>query len=397
MNWTSPFVIDIKDTINLIVQGIKYFALIDAAQNLTVFNYEGRIISQPKSSGLRVEFLNKRSISLSSDVIAILDTSNSKVIRIFDIVSGKALGTNIEHSCEIVEMDLNQTEMSSERKLCLIDSNRDMFITMVHKPEILKISSMVDSFQWNDGNDMLAAIADGKLCTWHYPNAIYVDKDLMRQSMSSKDAQEVGKLCQMTNFSGSFCTVRRLDGCLITLNVSPYPKILYEHVDKADFEKAIRLCRFVREHTLWACLAAMSIYCRELNTAEIALAAIDEADKVQYINYIKELPSEPSRNAALALYCRKNNEAEHILLQSKLYYRAIKLNVKLFRWEKALDIAIQNRTHVDTVIAYRQRYLAQYSKEEDNAKFKQYMNEVEVDWPTIKAKIKQDKEREQNL
>lgn len=70
--------------------------------------------------------------------------------------------------------------MSSERKLCFIDSNRDMFITMVHKPEIIKISSMVDSFQWNDGNDMLAAIADGKLCTWHYPNAVYVDKDLMR-------------------------------------------------------------------------------------------------------------------------------------------------------------------------------------------------------------------------
>ena len=38
----------------------------------------------------------------------------------------------------------------------------------------------------------------------------------------------------------------------------------------------------------------MSIYCRELNTVEIALAAIDEADKVQFINYIKELPSEPS-------------------------------------------------------------------------------------------------------
>jgi hypothetical protein len=43
-------------------------------------------------------------------------------------------------------MDLNQTEMSSERKICFIDTNRDMFITMVHKPDILKISSMVDSF-----------------------------------------------------------------------------------------------------------------------------------------------------------------------------------------------------------------------------------------------------------
>lgn len=109
----------------------------------------------------------------------------------------------------------------------------------------------------------------------------------------------------MITFTGNFCTVRRLDGSLATLSISPYPKMLYEHVDKADFEKAIRLCRFVKENTLWACLAAMSIYCRELNTVEIALAAIDEADKVQFINYIKELPSEPSRNSALALYCKK--------------------------------------------------------------------------------------------
>ena len=54
----------------------------------------------------------------------------------------------------------------------------------------------------------------------------------------------------------------------------------------------------------------MSLYCRELETAEIALAAIDEVDKVQFINYIKELPSEASRNSALALYCKKINEAE---------------------------------------------------------------------------------------
>ena len=84
----------------------------------------------------------------------------------------------------------------------------------------------------------------------------------------------------------------------------------------------------------------MSIYCRELNTVEIALAAIDEADKVQYINYIKELPSEPSRNAALAVYCKKYLEAEQILLTSKLFYRAIKMNTKLFKWDRALEIAV---------------------------------------------------------
>lgn len=171
--------------------------------------------------------------------------------------------------------------------------------------------------------------------------------------------------------------------------------MLYEHVDKADFEKAIRMCRFVKEQTLWACLAAMSIYCRELNTVEIALAAIDEADKVQFINYIKELPSEPSRNAALALYCKKYSEAEGILLTARLFYRAIKLNIKLYKWDRALSIAVENRTHVDTVVAYRQRYLAQQSLTETDEKFLQYSRDLEIDWTAIKEKIRADKDREE--
>jgi hypothetical protein len=36
----------------------------------------------------------------------------------------------------------------------------------------------------------------------------------------------------------------------------------------------------VKEHALWASLAVMSIYHRQLEVAEIALAAIDEVDKV---------------------------------------------------------------------------------------------------------------------
>ena len=36
------------------------------------------------------------------------------------------------------------------------------------------------------------------------------------------------------------------------------------------------------------------------------------------------------------------DEALNILLSNKLYYRAIKLNIKLYRWEKALDLAIQS-------------------------------------------------------
>mmetsp|Transcript_10057 Transcript_10057/g.15347 ORF Transcript_10057/g.15347 Transcript_10057/m.15347 type:complete len:300 (-) Transcript_10057:36-935(-) len=293
-------------------------------------------------------------------------------------------------------MDLNQIEMASERKMCFIDSNRDMFLSMVHKIDILKISNMVDSFAWNDTNDMLTALSDGKLKTWFYPNAIYVDRDLMNKAMSQKEANDVGKLGQITQFNGNLVTVRRLDGSLATIGISPYPKMLYEHVDKTDFEKAIRMCRFVKEQTLWACLAAMSIYCRELNTVEIALAAIDEADKVQYINYIKELPSEPSRNAALALYCKKYSEAESILLQARLFYRAIKMNIKLYKWDRALEIATQNQTHVDTVVAYRERFLQGQTRQETNERFLHIKQNIEVNWETIKNKIRADKDRERD-
>src|SRR5689334_21625288 len=119
---------------------------------------------------------------------------------------------------------------------------------------------MVDSFKWSDSNDMLTALSEGKLLTWFYPNAIYVDKDLMIKSRSEKDVHDVGKLGQMLTFSGSVCTVRRIDGAIATISISPYPKMLFEFVEKANWEKAIRLCRFVKENTLWACLASMSIY-----------------------------------------------------------------------------------------------------------------------------------------
>jgi len=131
-NWTSPCIFDIKDSVYTIVQGVKYFALIDASQNFNVYNYDGKLLSSPKYQGLRIEFLNKRHISLSSDVLTLIDPMSPKVVRIFDILSGKMTAENIEHTTEIVEMKLNQIEMASERKMCFVDSNRDMFLTLVH-------------------------------------------------------------------------------------------------------------------------------------------------------------------------------------------------------------------------------------------------------------------------
>ena len=49
---------------------------------------------------------------------------------------------------------------------------------------------------------------------------------------------------------------------------------------------------------------------------------------------------------------------------------------------------------MDTVVAYRKRFLQMYNRDESNDKFKQFAKDFEVDWETVKTKIRADKERE---
>lgn len=72
---------------------------------------------------------------------------------------------------------------------------------------------------------------------------------------------------QILNYSGSQVTVRRKDGSIVSLGVSPYPTLLFDFCEKGKWEKAMKLCRFVKEPLLWACLAAISLKVKQLDTA----------------------------------------------------------------------------------------------------------------------------------
>jgi len=80
---------DLKDPTLKIIQGSKYFALIDTNQGFSIFNYECKLTATPKFPGIRVEYLNSNLVSISSDVAGILDTTNNKIVRLFDISTGK--------------------------------------------------------------------------------------------------------------------------------------------------------------------------------------------------------------------------------------------------------------------------------------------------------------------
>ncbi len=57
---------------------------------------------------------------------------------------------------------------------------------------------------------------------------------------------------------------------------------------------------------------------------------------------------------------------------------------------------MKHKTHVDTVLAHRQQYLAQSKRQETDANFMTFAQSVEVDWEAVKAKMAAELEAERS-
>lgn len=416
--WNTPQVLDLRAPPTLLLLSERGFLLADSgqgAQGLAVYNYEGRVLSNPRFSGLQAELLNASRASLAPESLAVVDGGDPCLVRLFDATSGKPLHTgNVRHSAPVEEVALSQFAKGVEgRMVAFVDANRDLWLALLGGARrraakgadmaaegagrAVKLHTQVDSVAWADDSDALCAVADGRLVAWVYPMAAFVDRDLLPRAMATRPTAELGKMPRIAAFSGARVAVRRADGATLQLPAPTGAALLYEYAEGGRWEEAVRLCRLLKDEAMWAALAGMAVRARQLDTAEIALAAINEVDKLQYILYIKDVPSEEGRNAEMALFMRRPEEAEAILLQASppLLYRAIKLNVRLFRWDRALELALRHKSHVDTVLGYRKRFLDKFGgREETNPRFLQYAADVEVDWEAIRAKKQKEKEDE---
>ena len=101
---------------------------------------------------------------------------------------------------------------------------------------------------------------------------------------------------------------------------------------------------------------------------------------------------------------RPAEEAEGHLLSATppLVYRAVKLHIRAGRWSRALELAQQRRAHVDTVLSYRARHLAELggaggAAPETLAAFREAaatLPSAAADWPAIKARKDAEKAKE---
>ncbi|KAI5705320.1 hypothetical protein M8J75_013885 [Diaphorina citri] len=376
----------------MILQAEKYFLLVEKS-SVSVYSYDGRLITSPRWPNMLCDHITRSTISISSDVVLIRDQIDEKLIHIFDISSSSSSNVTapLSHSHEITQLAVNQTGSLQERHVAFIDKNRDLYLSMVSTKgsnrRCHKLGIMVQSICWNTDVNILAAMQDSALCVWFFPAVVFADQGLLRKTVLLKDIGEFGKSPSIVSFVKNHLTIRRYDGTVINYPISPYISVLHSYAASHSWPQALSLCRTLNDDILWACLAGMATYSRDLATSEEAYAAIEQVDKVMYINHIKSIPVKAAQQAEMYLLGGNISEAESILLQHGLIFRAIQVSILTHNWDRALELALRHKTHIDTVLYQRKKYLDNLEKIETNEKFLRLQSEIELDEEKIEQKM----------
>ncbi|XP_065217449.1 intraflagellar transport protein 80 homolog isoform X2 [Planococcus citri] len=401
-NFNTPHIMELKEgCVMIILMAEKVFALVEPS-SVNIYSYDGRNASTPKWPNMLCDLISDDMISLSNDTLAIRDQIDDKVIHLLEIGSS-VNPPPFTHKIGVTDLALNQAGSIQNRQLAFIDKNRDLYILSVptkagisSSRKIDKLGIMVQSIFWNHDYNTLAGIQETTLTVWYYPGIVFVDPRLLRRSTLVKDTSEFGRNPSIVNFIRNHVNIRRSDGSLINSCTSPFMSILHSYGTTNNWKNALKLCRSVKDEILWTCLAGLAIFGKELDTAEEAYAAIDLLDKVSFIQYIKTIKNKSIQAAELALLGGNTEDAESILLQNGLIFRAVYLNICTHRWLRALELAMKHKTHVDTVLLHRQKYLRSFDKVEKNSKFLQF-TEMELDENTIEQKVKLEFQKENTV
>lgn len=86
--------------------------------------------------------------------------------------------------------------------------------------------SQIQSFQWNSEENIIAAIQDTRLMVWYCPTASY-SPVLLRLCSFFYDSSELGKSPRVDSFVGDLVAIRRADGSLLNIMVSPFPALIH--------------------------------------------------------------------------------------------------------------------------------------------------------------------------
>ncbi|KAJ8916293.1 hypothetical protein NQ315_016434 [Exocentrus adspersus] len=391
-NWNTPAIFDLKDgSVNVLLLCEKHILLVEKS-TVGLYNYQGRLVASPRWPNMRLDYLRSSHLSLSPDTLAVRDTSDMKTVHIIDLSNTRSSteSTTIQHSMHIIQVALDQQGDSSSRNLALLDKAGDLYLVSVKSltKTFSKLGRKIECFQWNANDNTIAAIQDTQLIVWYCPTAAFNAK-LLKLCSLQYDSPELGRSPKINDFVGNSVSVRRADGSLLNVPISPYPSLVQKYAQDNKWSDVVNLCRSINNETAWACLAVLATQANSdtIDIAEEAYANINHHEKVYYLQYIKTLPTKAEQKAHLALLGGRLQEAESILLHNGMVFQTIYCNLNLHNWTRALDLAIKHKTQIDTVLYLRQKYLDGLGKTENNNKFSTLKESVQIDPEKVEQKI----------
>lgn len=107
----------------------------------------------------------------------------------------------------------------------------------------------MQSLYWNTDYNILAAIQDVRLVVWYTPGAACFSQQLLRLSSLQYDSADLGRGPKVTGFNGTAVLIRRADGSLLNIPISPYATVLHDYIMSNKWNEALDLCRMVQVRT----------------------------------------------------------------------------------------------------------------------------------------------------
>ncbi|PFH32405.1 hypothetical protein BESB_017230 [Besnoitia besnoiti] len=346
-----------------------------------------------------------------------VDRGSPRVVRVFEVLSGAAAHSLTSHSLDIKEIRLSQQEDTQRRKLAILDVAGNILISSLQSPRWVRLTTQpVHSFAWEELSDALATVSQATVTCFLYPEGAFFSPEFLEESQITKDLGDENSGSRIVGFRNGHLCLRRRDGATLHVVAAPFVGAIYEQVAQLRWDGAVRLCRLIKSTALWGCLAAMALSQnlavlypplpplastlspenRELEVAEIACAALGNIATVQQIQRIQKIRHPTRKAAETALVCHKPDDAVHVLVEQGMVYRALEILMEVHRWEDALALATACKTHVDTVVAHRKKFLEGFNLRETKPKFEAAFAATQIDWLAIQARIRQDVEKEEN-
>ncbi|KAL0224020.1 hypothetical protein P9112_003410 [Eukaryota sp. TZLM1-RC] len=373
---------------------LKVFDLMTSSKSFEVKAFSG---ASSNTSG-------KSILTISDSLVAVVDPHDCQSIKVFDLSSRNVKPSIFRHSSPISQVRISPLTSKDHHPaflplICFTDSTRSLFAYGLNaQNDVIKLGNRVASFEFHTEFPILAAVVDDdKVVYYPYPNLYLIDDKLINHGFC--DLKITNNIISplITNFNMNGLHLRLCQSNDVIDYVAPPPDDVFSLIQsilQSNWPGCVRLCSLINESYLWASLASICVTQGKLSVAEIAYSNLKLFDRVYFLKKIRSLNSSEARKAELFLFRKRPEKAEKVLLSAGLKFRAIEMHMRIGSWERALELAVSLKSHVDTVLGFRKRYLEQLNMQETSEKFMEFNGKVNIDFTLIEEKVRNEKEKE---